>query len=89
MAKNVSTHEAKTHLSRIIEEVLTGAEVVVCRSDVPVVKIVRYQETHTNSRIVSHPVAKVGVKSSAPVKYTEDAFAPLVDDEELKSWGMN
>ena len=83
MKKKVSTHEAKTHLSRVIEEVLAGAEVVVCRGDVPVVRIVKYQETGA-----ARPVNKVGAKTSEPVKYTKDVFAPLDDEDELKSWGM-
>lgn len=37
----VSVHEAKTHLSRLIEQVLAGEEVVVTRNQEPVVRLVR------------------------------------------------
>lgn len=36
----VSVHEAKTHLSRLIERVLAGEEIVVARNREPVVKLV-------------------------------------------------
>jgi antitoxin (DNA-binding transcriptional repressor) of toxin-antitoxin stability system len=37
----VSVHEAKTHLSRLIEKVLAGEEVIVERNKQPVIKLVR------------------------------------------------
>jgi len=36
----VSVHEAKTHLSRLIERVLAGEEIVVARNREPVIKLV-------------------------------------------------
>ena len=36
----VSVHEAKTHLSRLIEKVLAGEEVIVERNKQPVIKLV-------------------------------------------------
>jgi len=36
----VSVHEAKTHLSRLIEQVLAGEEVVVTRNKEPVIRLV-------------------------------------------------
>ena len=38
---SVSVHEAKTHLSRLIEQVLGGEEVVITRNKEPVVRLVR------------------------------------------------
>ena len=40
MAKIVNMHEAKTQLSRLVAEVLTGEEVVIARNGVPVAKLV-------------------------------------------------
>ena len=37
--KQVNVHEAKTHLSRLIEEVENGEEVVVARAGKPVAKL--------------------------------------------------
>ena len=44
MATNVTVHEAKTHLSRLIAEALDGGEVVISRGKVPVVKLVPVEE---------------------------------------------
>lgn len=41
MTATVSVHEAKTHLSRLIERVLAGEEVVIARNKEPVVRLVR------------------------------------------------
>jgi prevent-host-death family protein len=38
--KQVTIHAAKTHLSRLIEEVCAGEEVVIARGRSPVVKLV-------------------------------------------------
>ena len=37
--KQVNIHEAKTHLSRLIEEVETGEEIVVAKAGRPVAKL--------------------------------------------------
>ena len=37
---SVSVHEAKTHLSRLIERVLAGEEVTVTRNREPVIRLV-------------------------------------------------
>ena len=37
--KTVTIHEAKTHLSRLIREVLTGEEIIIARGKEPLVKI--------------------------------------------------
>lgn len=39
-ARQYNVHEAKTHLSRILEQVATGEEVVICKAGEPVAKVV-------------------------------------------------
>ena len=39
MVRQVNIHEAKTHLSRLIEEVETGEEIVVAKAGRPVAKL--------------------------------------------------
>ena len=39
----VNTHEAKTHLSRLLERVAAGEEIVIGRAGKPVAKLVPYQ----------------------------------------------
>jgi antitoxin (DNA-binding transcriptional repressor) of toxin-antitoxin stability system len=38
--KIVNVHEAKTHLSRLIEEALAGEEIVIARGNEPIVRLV-------------------------------------------------
>ncbi len=40
MAVQVNIHEAKTHLSKLIEQVEHGEEVVIARNGTPVVKLI-------------------------------------------------
>ncbi len=41
----VNVHEAKTHLSKLLERVQRGEEIVIGRSGKPVAKLVPYSET--------------------------------------------
>ena len=40
MNRTVNVHEAKTHLSRLLDEVAAGAEVVIARAGKPVARLV-------------------------------------------------
>ena len=40
MGSVINVHEAKTHLSRILEEVAAGAEVVIAKAGKPVARLV-------------------------------------------------
>ena len=76
----VTIHQAKTHLSRLLQQVEMGEEVVVCRGKLPVAKIVPSGPSR-----VTRP--KVGKATSHRFSIPADAFAPL-GDEELKQWGL-
>ncbi len=43
MAVTVNIHEAKTHLSRLLEQVSEGQEVVIAKSGKPIAKLVPIQ----------------------------------------------
>lgn len=43
--KIANIHEAKTHLSRLIESVIAGEEVVIAKAGKPLVKLIPYEET--------------------------------------------
>lgn len=76
----VTIHQAKTHLSRLLQQVEAGEEVVVCRGKLPVAKIIP-----SGPGRVSRP--KVGKPTSQRFDIPADAFAPL-GDEDLKQWGL-
>lgn len=40
MTKSVGVHEAKTHLSRLLDDVISGQEVVITRRGEPVARLV-------------------------------------------------
>jgi prevent-host-death family protein len=40
----VNMHEAKTHLSRLVERVESGEEIIIGRAGKPVARLVPYQE---------------------------------------------
>ena len=79
--KRVTTHEAKTHLSRLLEEVEAGEEVLVCRGDRPAARLVPVTAEPARER------PRVGTRTSPPVVVAEGAFAPLTE-EELAVWGL-
>ena len=78
--KTVTTHEAKTHLSRLLKEVQAGETIVIRNGAVPVAKLTAVEPT-----VAGRPA--VGTLTSPPVHCAEDAFGPL-SDEELQGWGL-
>jgi antitoxin (DNA-binding transcriptional repressor) of toxin-antitoxin stability system len=78
--KEVTTHYAKTHLSRLLKDVQTGESVVILQGKTPVGKL-----TAVKSQKIRHP--KVGTVTSAPITYTADAFDPMTE-EDLREWGL-
>lgn len=44
MARFVNIHEAKTHLSRLVERAAAGEEIVVAKAGRPMAKLVRYEK---------------------------------------------
>lgn len=72
----VSVHEAKTHLSRLIERVLAGEEVVIARNKEPVVRLVR-----------EGPPKKKPILGAMKGQFTvPDSFFEPLPDEELALW---
>ena len=78
--KTVTIHQAKTHLSRMVKEVQGGETIVIVNGNTPIAKL-----TAVAPRSNQRP--KVGTRTSQPVRYTTDAFAPLTGGE-LKEWGL-
>jgi prevent-host-death family protein len=76
----VSVHEAKTHLSRLIEQVLAGEEVVISRNKEPVVRLVREGSAKKGKRI--------GLLEGKVKFDLEDGFFDALPDDELRAWGM-
>jgi prevent-host-death family protein len=80
----VTVHEAKTHLSRLIAEVLAGGEVVIApRGKKPAVKIVPFEEPKPAKRLLGHLAHTLSCPGKDPL---EDGFWDRLSDEELGLW---
>ena len=51
MATTVNIHEAKTHLSKLIERVETGEEIIIARAGKPAVRLTALEPVLPKSRI--------------------------------------
>ena len=71
----VTIHEAKTNLSKLIEAVLAGEEVIVAKGKRPMVKIVPFPQNRFKLGLL-----KDHVTGPAP-----DFFEPM-NDEDLALW---
>jgi prevent-host-death family protein len=69
----VNIHEAKTHLSKLLDRMLTGEEIVIAKAGKPVARLIPVEE-----RVPRAPGIAKG-------KVTEAFFEPL-PEEELEVW---
>jgi prevent-host-death family protein len=74
----INIHEAKTHLSRIVEEVAAGKEVIIAKAGVPMVKIVPLSQ--------KRPPLKYGLLKGR-IRVSNDFDAPLPASV-LKDFGI-
>lgn len=72
----VTIHEAKTHLSRLLEEVEKGGEVVISRRDKPIARLVPIEQPRPERK----PGRMKGLIDIGP-----EFFEPL-PEEELRLW---
>jgi prevent-host-death family protein len=69
----VNIHQAKTHLSRLLEQAVMGEEIIIAKAGKPVARIVP---------IAGPKPRKPGI---AKGQVTDDFFEPL-PEEELAAW---
>ena len=79
--ETITTHEAKTHLSRYLAAVESGEEFIIARGSKPVARLVPFVAEPRPER------PKVGQTFGPTVKIPDEALAPMTD-EELKEWGL-
>lgn len=75
MTKTVNVHEAKTHLSRLLEEAAAGEEIIIAKAGKPKVRLVPVEDP---------PKRQLGFMSgiSLPDSFFFDPLPP----EELALW---
>ncbi len=69
---SVNLHEAKTHLSRLVERAAAGEEIVIAKAGKPRARLVPLRET----RRMRQP----GSMAGQPFWISDDFNAPLPDD---------
>jgi len=79
--KTISTHDAKTHLSRYLAAVEAGEEFVIARGKRPVARLSPLQRPDRPGR------PKVGRLVTRPFHVSTEALLPLTEAE-LKDWGL-
>ena len=71
----VTVHEAKTHLSRLLNKVQAGEEIIVARGNEPIAKLVPIKSSKPK-RIPGRDKGKIWIAPDfdAPLKEFEDSF---------------
>jgi antitoxin (DNA-binding transcriptional repressor) of toxin-antitoxin stability system len=67
-----SVHEAKTNLSRLLQEACEGKEVIIARGKKPMARLVAMSAASRK---------RVPGRLKGQISYTPDAFDPLTDAE--------
>jgi prevent-host-death family protein len=75
----VTVHEAKTHLSRLLERVEAGEEIVIARGRTPVARLLPVERPRRTGR-------RFGALRGQ-VKVGKEFFEPL-PERELRRWGL-
>jgi prevent-host-death family protein len=71
----VNIHEAKTHLSRLVEEAVQGGEVIIARANKPLVRLVPVEGALAPRRLGT---------AAGKVWMSEDFDEPLPDFDEYR-----
>ena len=79
--KITNIHEAKTHLSRLIESVIAGEEVIIAKAGKPLVKLIPYEETK-QPRKPGGWEGKVTMSDDFDEELTDDILAGFMGEEE-------
>lgn len=72
----VTVHQAKTQLSKLLEAIEKGEEVIIARGQTPVAELIPFREKKFRSGILDGVLTPEGMP---------DFFEPM-DEEELKLW---
>ncbi len=68
MTVEINIHEAKTHLSRLLHRVMTGEEIIIAKSGVPIARIVP---------IVPKVKKRIAGSAAGKIFMSDDFNAPL------------
>jgi prevent-host-death family protein len=87
MAELVNVHEAKTHLSRLLERVRRGATIIIARAGTPIARLVPVGEGPTARRVREPrmlPEARPGADRAERLRrFLEQEVWPAVPPDQL------
>ena len=75
----VNVHEAKTNLSKLIQKVVDGEEVVIAKGNQPIIKLVLIENLKPKRRLGT---------AKGKIKISDDFDAPLEDFKEYMQWNI-
>jgi prevent-host-death family protein len=70
--QSINIHQAKTHLSMLLSQVISGKEIIISKAGKPIAKLVPFQPP---------PKARMLGKYQGLIKISEDFDAPLAEIE--------
>jgi len=70
--KTVNIHEAKTHLSRLVEEAANGEEFIIAKAGKPMVKVVPIVEAPKQKRRIGFLEGQFSVPDDFDTKYATE-----------------
>jgi prevent-host-death family protein len=79
--KSVNIHEAKTNLSRLLEEVSQGSEITIAKAGKPVARLVPLEQRAKSKRVPGFLRGKIRI--------AEDFDAPLPPDIQAEFEGSD
>lgn len=81
MSTQVNVHEAKTHLSKLLDRAHAGEQIVIAKAGKPYAKLVPIA--------MPYPILRTGGHCAGLVEPSPDeAFFEPMSDEELRAWAM-
>ncbi|MFV0416298.1 MAG: type II toxin-antitoxin system Phd/YefM family antitoxin [Chthoniobacterales bacterium] len=81
MKKIINIHEAKTHLSRLLEQIISGEELIIGKSGKPIAKLIPYTKSQ-KPRIAGALAGQIIEQKDcwAPDETLLDTADPLLDE---------
>jgi prevent-host-death family protein len=82
MSKQVNLYEAKTHLSRLVEEAAKGEEIVIAKNDKPIARLVSLKKPRRlKKRRLG--VGRIGLVEVVPREVADAEIAELFENSKL------
>ena len=75
--RSINIHEAKTHLSRLVDEVSAGAEIVIAKAGKPMARLIPFQRRSSRRKL-----AALAGRFSVPDNFDAPLPSDVLDDFE-------